>query len=176
MRERYHEKINKLTLIGHFCAMICIILGLVSQLKMSDLPTVNSILPIVAEVVVSVGVFIMYVKHRESVAFTRYIAVGFSVVYVAMMLLASSGSAFPYMLPYLLCIILSLYYSVSGYMVGERLLCCFCSGKCDTGGYDPCRGRRGYSGVGIGHGRVDYHDTRDIGVAPWSETPEYVFQ
>lgn len=108
MRERYLEKINKLTVIGHFSAMISIVLGMLSQMKMSDLPLVSSVLPMAAEIAVSAGVFVMYVKYRKSVAFTRYIAVGFSVVYVTMMLLASSGLAYPYMLPYLLCIILSL--------------------------------------------------------------------
>ncbi|MDE7258594.1 MAG: hypothetical protein K2N77_05080 [Lachnospiraceae bacterium] len=108
MREEYLEKINKLTVIGHFCAMIFISLGMISQLTMSDMPVLNSVLPLVVEAVVSVGAFVMYVKYRKSVAFTRYIAVGFSIVYVVIMLLATSGSVFPYMLPYLLCIILSL--------------------------------------------------------------------
>ena len=108
MRERYLEKINKLTMIGHLCAMVFIVLGMVSQITMSDLPVLSSALPIVVEAAVSVGAFVMYVKYRNSGAFTRYIAVGFSVVYAVMMLLASSGSSFPYMLPYLLCIILSL--------------------------------------------------------------------
>lgn len=108
MRERYLEKINKLTMIGHLCAMVFIVLGMAAQMSMSDLPVLSSVLPLAAEVVVSAGAIVMYVKYRKSVAFTRYIAVGFSVVYMVMMLFASSGSAFPYMLPYLLCIILSL--------------------------------------------------------------------
>lgn len=108
MREKYFEKINSLTLLGHFCTMIFIIVGLLSQMAMSDLPVLNSILPLVVEVVVSAGLLVMYVKYKETVAFTRYTAVGFSVVYVVMMLLSSSGAAFPYMLPYLICIILSL--------------------------------------------------------------------
>ncbi len=108
MRERYIEKINKLTVMGHFCTMVFIIIGLVSQMKMSDLSPFRSVLPLMTEIAVSAGAFIMYMKHRTSVIFTRYIAVGFSLVYILMMLLASSGSAFPYMLPYLICIILSL--------------------------------------------------------------------
>ena len=108
MRERYLEKINKLTVIGHFSAMIFIVLGMVSQITMSDMPLVSSVLPLVAEIAVSAGAFVMYVKYRDSVVFTRYITVGFSIVYVTMLLFASSGSAFPYMLPYLLCIVLSL--------------------------------------------------------------------
>ncbi len=79
MRERYLEKVNKLTMIGHLCAMVFIVIGMVSQMTMSDMPVLNSVLPIAAEVVVSVGAFVMYVKYRNSVTFTRYIAVGFSV-------------------------------------------------------------------------------------------------
>ena len=108
MRERYLAKINMLTMIGHLCAMVCIVLGRVLQITMYKLSVLNSILIIVVEVVVSVGALVMYVKHRKSVAFTRYITAGFSVVYVMMMLFTSSGTAFPYMLPYLICIILSL--------------------------------------------------------------------
>lgn len=108
MREKYLEKINMLTLIGHFSAMIFIVLGMISQMAMSDLPLVSSVLPLAAEIAFSAGVFVMYVKYKESLVFTRYIVVGFSVVYVTMLLLASSGTPFPYMLPYLLCIILSL--------------------------------------------------------------------
>ncbi len=108
MREKYLAKINMLTVMGHFCAMIFIVIGLISQMKMSDLPMVNSILPLVAEIAVSVGVLIMYIKYRGSIVFIRYTTVGFSLVYIIMMLTASSGTSFTYMLPYLICIILSL--------------------------------------------------------------------
>lgn len=108
MKEKHLERTNKLTVIGHFCAMVFIIVGLVSQLQMSGLPPLNSIVPLAVELVVSAGALFMYVKYRKSVIFARYLAVGFSVVYVVMLLLGSSGSAFPYMLPYLLCMILSL--------------------------------------------------------------------
>ncbi len=108
MKEKYFEKINLLTVIGHFSAMVCMVVGLVSQLQMSGMPPVNSIVPLVLEVAASACVLFAYVRYRSSVIFFRYVAVGFSVVYTVMLLMGSSGNAFPYMIPYLICMILSL--------------------------------------------------------------------
>ncbi len=91
MKEKYHAKVNLLTMIGHFSAMVFIIIGLVSQMQMSDLPPINSIVPLVLEVIVSAGALFVYIKYKESLLFTRYVVVGFSVVYVVMMLMASSN-------------------------------------------------------------------------------------
>ncbi len=108
MKEKYHAKVNLLTMIGHFSAMVFIIIGLVSQMQMSDLPPINSIVPLVLEVITSAGALFVYIKYKESLLFTRYVVVGFSVVYVVMMLMASSGNVFPYLVPYVICVVLSL--------------------------------------------------------------------
>lgn len=54
------------------------------------------------------GLLYMYMRRWDSILYTGYIAGGVSAVYVLMMLLDLSGSVFPYMLPCLLCMILSL--------------------------------------------------------------------
>lgn len=89
-------------MIGHFSAMIFIIIGLLSQLAMSDLPPINSIVPLVLEILVSVGVLFVYIKYKKSIVFIRYVTIGFSAVYVVMMLMASSGTVFPYIVPYVI--------------------------------------------------------------------------
>lgn len=108
MRKKYHARVSLLTMIGHFSAMIFIIIGLLSQLNMSDLPPINSIVPLALEIIVSTGALFVYIKYKESVIFIRYIAIGFSAVYVAMLLLSSSGTVFPYIIPYVICVVLSL--------------------------------------------------------------------
>lgn len=108
MKEKYHAKVSLLTMIGHFCAMIFIIIGLLSQLAMSDLPPINSIIPLVLEILVSVGVLFVYIKYKKSIVFIRYVAVGFSAVYVVMMMMASSGTVFSYIIPYVICVVLSM--------------------------------------------------------------------
>lgn len=95
-------------MIGHFSAMIFIIIGLLSQLAMSDLPPINSIVPLVLEILVSVGVLFVYIKYKKSIVFIRYVTIGFSAVYVVMMLMASSGTVFPYIVPYVICVALSM--------------------------------------------------------------------
>lgn len=102
MKEKYHAKASLLTMIGHFSAMIFIIIGLLSQLAMSDLPPINSIVPLVLEILVSVGVLFVYIKYKKSIVFIRYVTIGFSAVYVVMMLMASSGTVFPYIVPYVI--------------------------------------------------------------------------
>lgn len=108
MKEKHLKRVNLLILCGHIAATVCIIVGLVSQLKMSGLAPINSILPLVLELIVTAGAIGAYVKFSDSVFLGRYIAIAFSVVYVTMMLTASSGSVFPYMIPYLFCAVLTL--------------------------------------------------------------------
>ena len=108
MREKYHGKVSLLTMIGHFSAMVFIIVGLLSQLAMSDLSPINSIVPLALEIIVSVGVLFAYIKYKKSVIFVRFVTVAFSVVYVAMLLMGDSGAAFPYIIPYVICVVLSL--------------------------------------------------------------------
>ncbi len=108
MREKHLKKTNLLIMFGHFSAMVLIIIGLVSQLKMSDLAPVHSIVPLVAELIVSAGAVYAYIKYRDSIMFVRYVTIGFSVVYVTMLLMASSNASFPYMIPYMICAVMSL--------------------------------------------------------------------
>lgn len=108
MKEKHLSRVNLLILCGHIAATICIIVGLVSQLKLSGLAPINSILPLVLEGLVTAGALGVYLKFSNNVIFVRYIAIAFSVVYAAMILLASSGSVFPYMIPYMICAVLAL--------------------------------------------------------------------
>ena len=108
MKEKHIAKTNLLIFTGHLSVWLFITIGLVSQMAMTDMPKINSLLPMAVEAVVSLGAIVMYIKYSKNILFTRYIAVGFSVVYTLMMLFAASGSPFPYMLPYLLCMVISL--------------------------------------------------------------------
>ena len=108
MKERHLAKTNLLILMGHLVTWLFITIGLVAQLKLADMPKINSLLPGAVEAVVSLGAIVMYIKYSKNILFTRYIAVGFSVVYTLMMLFAASGTPYPYMLPYLICMIVSM--------------------------------------------------------------------
>ena len=106
MREKHLKRINKLILMGNFAAFIFLVIGLGAQLNLGVIKPLNSIIPMVLEVLLAVGSIVVYVKIGD-IVFTRYIAIGFSVVYIPLLLLAGSNTPFPYMIPYIICVVLS---------------------------------------------------------------------
>ena len=63
---------------------------------------------LILELLIAAGATGVYKKYTNSVYFGRYIMVSFSVVYTVLMLTATSGNLFPYMIPYILCSVLTL--------------------------------------------------------------------
>ena len=108
MREKHLVRTNKLILLTHCITTFFSVVGLVSQLQLSDLPPVNSIVPLALSIVMLLGSIVVFIKKSESIFYARFVGVGFSVVYLSMMLLAASGSVFPYMIPFLVCLVLSM--------------------------------------------------------------------
>ena len=108
MREKHLVRTNKLILLTHCITTLFSVIGLVSQLQLSELPPVNSIIPLVMTIVVMAIGVVMFVKFSQTVLYARYVGIAFSVVYFAMMLLAASGSVFPYMVPFLICLVLTM--------------------------------------------------------------------
>ena len=108
MKEKHLVRTNKLILLTHCITTLFAVIGLISQLQMSDLPPANSIIPLaLAVIVLAVGI-VMFFKFSQSVFYARYVGIAFSVVYLAMMLMAASGSVFPYLIPYLMCLVLTM--------------------------------------------------------------------
>lgn len=108
MREKHLVRTNKLILLTHCITTLFSVIGLVSQLQLSELPPVNSIIPLVMTIVVMAVGVVMFIKFSQSVLYARYVGIAFAVVYFAMMLLAASGSVFPYMVPFLICLVLTM--------------------------------------------------------------------
>ena len=75
MKEKHIAKTNLLILVGHLSVWLFITIGLVSLMAMTDMPKINSLLPMAVEAVVSLGAIVMYIKYSKNILFTRYIAV-----------------------------------------------------------------------------------------------------
>lgn len=108
MREKHLIRTNKLILLTHCITTIFSVVGLVSQLQLSDLPPINSIVPLVLSIGMLLGSIVVFTQKSQSIFYARFVGVGFSVVYLSMMLLAASGSVFPYMIPFLMCMVFSM--------------------------------------------------------------------
>ena len=106
MREKHLVRTNKLILLTHCITTLFTVIGLVSQLKLSDLAPINSIIPLGLSIGMLLGSIVVFIKNSESIFYARFVGIGFSVVYLSMLLLAASGSVFPYLIPFLLCLVL----------------------------------------------------------------------
>ena len=108
MREKHLSRTNGMILLVHGVTAVFVFIGLMSQLSLSDLPPVNSIIPLALNILVfAVGIF-MFFKDRTGVIYGRYVGIAFSVVYFSMMVLSESGNTFPYMIPFLLVLVFTL--------------------------------------------------------------------
>lgn len=108
MERKHFMRTNKILLITHAVATLFILFGLVSQLTMSDLPPANSIVPAVIAIIAIIGSVIMFLRFREQNLYPRYVAVAFSVAYAAMMLSTGTNTTYPYLIPILVILVLSL--------------------------------------------------------------------
>lgn len=106
----YHLlKTNKLIFLLHTITTIFGFVGLMSQLNMAaDMTPIQSIIPMIFLVAVYVVGLIVFVKGKESLLYTRYVGIAFSVVYFLMMIMAKTGATFPYMIPLLFAIMFAL--------------------------------------------------------------------
>lgn len=109
MKTHHLLKTNKLIFLLHTVTTIFGFVGLMSQLKMAaDMAPFQSIIPLILLLAVYVVGLIVFVKGKESLLYTRYVGIAFSVVYFIMMVMAKTGSTFPYMIPLLFAIMFAL--------------------------------------------------------------------
>lgn len=99
---------NKVLFITYIVAGIFLNIGLVSQLTMSEFEPFRSIIPMVVLIIVFIGNIIVYLTNRDSIFYVRYVAISFSVFYTVMNLTTPSNTTYPYMVPFLIILILSM--------------------------------------------------------------------
>ena len=108
MREKHLLRTDKLILITHIVTTIFLVIGLISQLIFSELAPVNSILPLI----LNIGSFLVgvsvYLKYKGTYVYSRYVGIAFSILYIFLMLMSEGNASFPYMIPYLMLLMLTM--------------------------------------------------------------------
>ena len=112
MREKHLIRINKLFLISHIIACFFAAVGNLAQLTAAEgankVAPIFCIIPVVAALIALISGIVVYkIKHGD-IFFARYVCAAFCVVYFLMMVMGASGKMFPYLLPYLMLVILTL--------------------------------------------------------------------
>lgn len=106
MKEKHLQRTGKLLLIVHSVTAVFITIGLVSQLKLSGLPVVYSIVPLVINILVYALCLFMYFQFKTTEKYPFSVGIGFSLIYIIMVWLSPSGAAYPYMIPIMVVMVL----------------------------------------------------------------------
>ena len=122
MLEKHIFRTNRMLLIAHIASSFFILVGLITQLTMSDLNPILSIVPMATTgAMLFIGI-ITYILKRKTIKYTQFISIGFLIVYGVMHLSSPTNTTYPYMIPFILLLILSLdkfiiYVSCFGYAI-----------------------------------------------------------
>lgn len=108
MMEKHLTRMGKVLFLTHVITTVFLSVGLMSQLMMAGMAPVRSILPLIINIGIFAAGVVMYLRYRGTYIYSRYLGISFGVLYVFLVLMAGSGSTFPYMLPYLLLFTLTL--------------------------------------------------------------------
>ncbi len=106
MKEKHLFRANKVLLGTHSAASVFILIGLVSELSFGGLAPIRSILPLVLTVLVYAASLAVFIKYKATEIYSRVAGIGFSVLYVVLLLISPSNTTYPYMIPFLLVLVL----------------------------------------------------------------------
>lgn len=107
MERNQISRINKLLFFALTLTTIFLTIGLLSQLTLSGLAPIISIVPLVAILAFYIGDIVIILNKSWALALLPYTAVSFSVIYAFILLSGNSNAVYPYMIPIIL--ILTLY-------------------------------------------------------------------
>ncbi len=108
MREKHLLRADRLILATHLITTIFLTIGLLSQLVFSDLPRVNSVLPLVLNIAGFLTGAAVYLRYKGTYVYSRYVGTAFSILYIFLMLMSKGNASFPYMIPYLVLLMLTM--------------------------------------------------------------------
>ena len=108
MQENHLKRTCKLVFLVHVITTFFSIVGLMSQITMSDLAPIRGIIPLIIIILVFVGDSIYLFISKGGVTYIRLLAITYSVVYCAMLNSGNTVTTYPYMIPFLIVFLLTL--------------------------------------------------------------------
>ncbi len=108
MQENHLKRTCKLLFLVHVITTIFTIIGLASQIALSDLAKIRGIIPLIIVIVVFVADTAYLFISKGGVMYIRLLAITYSVVYCAMLNSGNTVTSYPYMIPFLIVFVLTL--------------------------------------------------------------------
>ena len=108
MREEQIFRTNKLMVLGTVVTSVFMIIGLLSQLMVSEMSPVKSIVPLVVMILVILLSVIFYFKSKRSAVCYKVISVIMFAGYFMALIMSDSNTTYPYYIPFLIALVISL--------------------------------------------------------------------
>ena len=108
MSEKHIRRTNKLFFVGSLVTLLFMEVGLTSQLMMSGLNPIISIIPMVVCVIVLICVLISYAIMKTKDTCYKVISIAMFVSYFVGMITSTSNTTYPYYIPFLIALVISL--------------------------------------------------------------------
>ena len=105
MNEEQYARANKGLFVALTMTTLFLLLGLTSQLKVSDMSPIYSIIPMSIAIVSYIGDIIVFMTKRTTKNLLYYSAITYSIVYSTILVTSPSKSTYPYMIPILIIFI-----------------------------------------------------------------------
>lgn len=108
MREEQIQRTNRLMILGTIVTSLFMVVGLLSQLKISGMEPIKSIVPLIVIVVVIVASIFCYFKSRKTPSCYRLISIFMFIGYFVALIMSNSNTTYPYYIPFLMALVISL--------------------------------------------------------------------
>ncbi len=108
MKEQHLLRAHLLIFWGHIFTSIFMEVGLVTQLKMSGLAPIRSIIPMVLIALQLICCCVLYTQKKGDLVYSRSVAWAFSVVYCISLLTSSSNQTYPLLIPLMVGILITM--------------------------------------------------------------------
>lgn len=108
MQEKHLYRGNRVLFLAHTITTIFILLGLVSQLTMSGMAPIKSIIPLAFNIIVYILGIIFFKMERATAKYGQVVGAAFSIEYLVLLFTAGSNSTYPYIIPILFALVLLL--------------------------------------------------------------------
>ena len=105
MNEEQYARVNKGLFVALTVTTLFLLVGLTSQLKVSDMSPIYSIIPMSIAIVSYIGDIIVFMTKRTTKNLLYYSAITYSIVYSTILVTSPSNSTYPYMIPILIIFI-----------------------------------------------------------------------
>jgi len=106
MEKKHFSRCSRALFIVHLITAFFITAGLMAQLAAKGASTAACVVPAVINLLIAIVGIVVFIKAKNSEKYPMYVGIAFGLFYVFLMIVATSNTVYPYMIPILVCLVM----------------------------------------------------------------------